>query len=343
MSTTLDVELIPSAPRTSEAAASRSSHRAGTPTPGRRALLAAGAAALVIIVGSYADHWTWTGLTANGQVWDWLELLLLPVAIGTFPLWLRFSGEMSRLRRKALGGAVIACTAFVLAGYLVPLSWTGFRGHTLWNWLTLVVLPITIATAAVWPQIRGRFGRWDRAAAGALCTAWIVTVIGGYVDHWAWTGYSGNTLWEWVKLFLAPIAIATFVVPELIDLVAGNVAGSGEEKGDARASARSRTSARRRDRARRVRVRVLDGVARQRAPHVSGYRGLLSEAIGAHEDVDDATLCQHIAVPRDPNRGHHRGGAEALQLEGDLELVVEARRGSEARLRLGDHQVEAVG
>jgi len=103
----------------------------------------AAAAIVILIAGSYAGHWTWTGLTQNGQVWDWMQLLLLPVAIGTFPLWLRFSGEMSPVRRRALAGAVIAFAAFVLVGYLVPLGWTGFRGHTLWNWLTLIVLPMT--------------------------------------------------------------------------------------------------------------------------------------------------------------------------------------------------------
>jgi hypothetical protein len=98
-----------------------SSRRTGALSWRRLALIAAAAATLIIIFGSYAHHWTWTGLTANGQVWDWLELLLLPVTIGTFPLWLRFSPEMSPLRRKVLAGAVLAFTAFVLAGYLVPL------------------------------------------------------------------------------------------------------------------------------------------------------------------------------------------------------------------------------
>jgi len=203
--------------------------RTGTQTSRGGALVAAALATLVLIVGSYAGHWTWTGLTQNGQVWDWMQLLLLPVAIGTFPLWLRFSGEMSPPRRQALGAAVLAFTAFVLVGYLVPLTWTGFRGHTLWNWLTLVILPITITTATVWPKTGRSFRPAYRAAAGALGVAWIVTVIGGYAGHWAWTGYPGNTLWEWVQLLLAPIAIATFVVPELIKLVAGNVADDVQE------------------------------------------------------------------------------------------------------------------
>ncbi len=186
-------------------------------------------ATIVVIVGSYAGHWTWTGFTANGQVWDWMQLLLLPVAIGTFPLWLRFSGQMSRARRNALGGALLGFTAFAVAGYLVPLTWTGFRGHTLWSWLTLIVLPVTITTATVWPKIDRTPRPAVCAVAGALGAAWIATVIGGYAGGWAWTGYPGTTLWEWVQLLLAPIAITTFVVPALVKLVAGNVAENGQE------------------------------------------------------------------------------------------------------------------
>lgn len=208
-------------------AGSGSSRRTSALASRRGALLAAAAVTVVMIVGSYVDHWTWTGFVANGQVWDWMQLLVLPVAIGTFPLWLRYSGEMSPARRTALATAGLAFIAFVVAGYLVPLTWTDFRGHTLWNWLTLIVLPLTITSVAVWPQT----GRWSRpfyrVAAGALGVAWIATLIGGYDLHWAWTGYPGNTLWDWVKLFLAPTAITTFVVPELVNVLAGNVAGAG--------------------------------------------------------------------------------------------------------------------
>ena len=195
----------------------------GAPPWRRFALGAAAAAAIVVIVGSYAAGWSWTGLTRNEQVWDWLELLLLPVALGTFPLWLRFSAEMSPARRRALGGAVLAFAAFVLAGYLIPLVWTGFRGHTLWDWLTLIVLPVTITTATVWPKTGRTFRPFYAVTAAILLVMWIVTVIGGYAADWTWTGYPHNTLWDWVKLLLAPIAITTFVVPELIRIVSGNV------------------------------------------------------------------------------------------------------------------------
>ena len=54
-------------------------------------------------------------------------------------------------------------------------------------------------------------------------------MIGGYAGGWTWTGYPGTTLWEWVQLLLAPIAITTLVVPELVKLVAGDVADDAEK------------------------------------------------------------------------------------------------------------------
>jgi uncharacterized membrane protein len=212
---------------------------AATPMVRRACFGLAAVATVVLIVGSYAGHWTWTGLTRNGQVWDWMQLLLLPVALGTFPLWLRFSWEMSPVRREALGGAVLSFAVFVLLGYLMPLTWTGFRGHTLWDWLTLIVLPISIATATIWRKTGRKFGPGYRIAVEALLAAWIVTLIGGYARDWRWTGYPGNTLWDWVQLLLAPVAITTWVVPALIRLVSGSVG----EVGEANAPAKPRTDA----------------------------------------------------------------------------------------------------
>ena len=108
-------------------------------------------ATLVVLLGGYVGHWAWTGFDSNGQLWDWMHLLLLPVAFGTFPLWLRFSADMHPVHRRILGASALAFMLFVLAGYLAPLVWTGFQGQTLWSWLTLIVLPITITTVRAWP------------------------------------------------------------------------------------------------------------------------------------------------------------------------------------------------
>jgi hypothetical protein len=188
------------------------------------AIAALAVATTVVLLGGYAGHWAWTGFESNGQVWDWLNLLLLPVAFGTLPLWLRFADRMAPLHRRALGGFVLAFVLFVLAGYLAPLVWTGFRGQTLWDWLTLIVLPVTLTTVRAWPTTGREIRPLHVTAAASLAIGWIVTLVGGYALGWTWTGYSGNTLWDWLQLLLAPIAINIFVVPTLIRLVSGNVA-----------------------------------------------------------------------------------------------------------------------
>ncbi len=39
----------------------------------------------------------------------------------------------------------------------------------------------------------------------------VVLVIGGYTLNWTWTGFKGNTLWNWLELLVLPAALA--VVP----------------------------------------------------------------------------------------------------------------------------------
>src|ERR1700683_3055222 len=68
----------------------------------------------------------------------------------------------------------------------------------------------------------------------------------------------------------------------------------------------------------------LDGIRLQYPPHVVGDRGLLAEAVGAHEDMDDATLREDVPIPHDRDCGHHRWVAKRLPLKRDLELLGEA-------------------
>jgi ABC-type glycerol-3-phosphate transport system permease component len=36
----------------------------------------------------------------------------------------------------------------------------------------------------------------------------VVLVIGGYTLNWTWTGFKGNTLWDWLELLVLPAALA---------------------------------------------------------------------------------------------------------------------------------------
>lgn len=187
---------------------------------------------LVVLWGGYARKWQWTGFQSNNQLWDWLSLLLLPVVVGTIPLWIRAAQHISSTRRVSYGVAAIAWVALVLAGYLIPLAWTGFQGQTLWNWLSLLLVPIAVAVtaaAAADPDIQlskvlGSLRAYQVVALLALAAGWIVTIIGGYALGWSWTGYAGNTLWDWLQLLLLPVALPTLLLPTMVKIVAGEEA-----------------------------------------------------------------------------------------------------------------------
>ena len=95
-----------------------------------------------------------------------------------------------------------------IAGDLIPLNWTGFRGQTLWGWLNLLVLPAAITTVMALTSTRARrpgarLRPHHKTVIAALAAGWIVTVIGGYALRWRWTGYPGHTLGDRLGMFLS--------------------------------------------------------------------------------------------------------------------------------------------
>lgn len=37
----------------------------------------------------------------------------------------------------------------------------------------------------------------------------LFTIIGGYAFNWGWTGFRGNTLWDWLQLLILPVVLAS--------------------------------------------------------------------------------------------------------------------------------------
>jgi hypothetical protein len=170
-------------------------------------------AALVLVYGGYVGGWQWTGFQGNEQLWDWLRLLLLPVAVGTIPLWVDRAGDISPATRRAALAAAAAFGAFVLAGYLVPLRWTGFAGNTLWNWFELLLLPVAVVIVPLLPRLARSMRPRHMGAVTLFAVGWLVSIVGGYALRWSWTGYPGNTLWDWLQLLLLPLIVPTVLVP----------------------------------------------------------------------------------------------------------------------------------
>jgi hypothetical protein len=116
-------------------------------------------------------------------------------------------------RSPRLVGAVLigAAVAVVLwGGYGQGWPWTGLTTNaTLWAWMKLLALPVALATLPIWLQSHDRMTTTRRAPLIALAVAFAVFVFLAYWLEWAWTGFGGNTLWDWFEVLLLPVVIAT--------------------------------------------------------------------------------------------------------------------------------------
>jgi uncharacterized membrane protein len=190
------------------------------------ALAAAGGLALAIVLwGGYSHRWSWTGI--NGEtatLWDWLNLLLLPLVFSVLPVWFNRSTRVHPRTKAYAFGFLAVFVAFVILGYAVPWNWTGFRGNTLWDWLGLIVLPLTLILMPRLLEMRRE--NWQprhSALSVTLLAAFIVVVLGGYLGKWTWTGFTDNRLWDWMHLLLLPLLLPTVILPMLKPKAMGRV------------------------------------------------------------------------------------------------------------------------
>jgi hypothetical protein len=211
-----------------EASESISGQDLSGPNGGRTRQAAVGAAAglalAIVLWGGYSHHWPWTGINGGtATLWDWLHLLMLPLAFAVLPIWFSRETRVSP-RTKAYGFAVLSVfVLLVILGYTIPWQWTGFRGNTLWDWFGLIILPLTLMLMPRLLELRQHWQPRHSAAAGTLLTVFIALVIGGYVGSWTWTGFTGNTLWNWMNLLFLPLLLPTVILPALKPIATGRV------------------------------------------------------------------------------------------------------------------------
>lgn len=106
-----------------------------------------------------------------------------------------------------IGAAVVVV---VWGGYGQGWSWTGLTANaTLWAWLKLLALPLALATLPLWLRSHNRMAVTRRGPLIAAAVVFAVFVFLAYWLEWAWTGFAGNTLWDWFEILLLPIVILT--------------------------------------------------------------------------------------------------------------------------------------
>ncbi|HEY2869771.1 MAG TPA: hypothetical protein VGJ11_09675 [Gaiellales bacterium] len=190
----------------------------------------------VTIVGGEWLGWTWTGFADNNTVWDWLHLLVLPAVLTAAPVWYSTRRSARAEWRFLLGAVAIAFVVLVAGGYELGWTWTGFDGRTLWDWLELLVLPVAVTAFSVWLALGRSMHPRVRRLGAAVLIAFVVLVTASYGFHWQWTGFPGNTLWDWMHLLLVP-----FVLPVALAWLSTRVEHADEQ---AQVSSETQTAAR---------------------------------------------------------------------------------------------------
>jgi hypothetical protein len=140
-------------------------------------------------------------------------MLLLPLAAAVVPLWAQHGRELDGRHRAWLAVTAASFAVLVMCGYAFNLHWTGFPGNRLWDWLELLVLPLAVATFPVWYELSDGLTPRHKIGAAVGIAVFAIVVVGGYSFGWKWTGFQGNTLFDWLELLAAPIALPLLLAP----------------------------------------------------------------------------------------------------------------------------------
>jgi len=129
--------------------------------------------------------------------------------IGVRPSEPQRSPAASRsLPRYLLPALLLGFVLIVAAGYAFKWRWTGFnKDDQLWDLMHVVLLPVVLATLPLWYQTRERWVVGWRWVLGVVVAAFVVVIIGGYTLSWTWTGFPGNTFWDWLELLALPVVV----------------------------------------------------------------------------------------------------------------------------------------
>jgi hypothetical protein len=222
---------------------------AALPEPSRRprgapAVYACAVVAAIVLWGGYVRRWSWTGFSENDTLWDWLHLLLVPIVLASLPIWLLSRGQLPPRRRAAIAAGCGALVVLVVVGYAAPLRWTGFPGNTLWDWLELVVLPISLVGFGLWARAEWKLRPAHHVGLAITALALAALVVLGYALSLQWTGFPGNTLWDWLELAILPVVMPLVVIPAATAWLAPGGAPDAETAADGAPVVAPRTAAR---------------------------------------------------------------------------------------------------
>jgi hypothetical protein len=93
------------------------------------------------------------------------------------------------------------------------------------------LLPIAVTSVRFLPAVRHSLRAHHKWGIAFVLTAWALTIVGGYAWGWSWTGYQGNTLWDWLGLLLLPLLVPTVLLPAALRWVSGDTPNASHQGG----------------------------------------------------------------------------------------------------------------
>jgi len=108
---------------------------------------------VILLIGGYALNWTWTGFSSNGHLWEWMQLLVYPLALAALPVWLKTHRRWGMRWWILLGALVVTFVILAIGGYALNWTWTGCQGNTLWDWWKLLLVPFVLPVVLAWLSV----------------------------------------------------------------------------------------------------------------------------------------------------------------------------------------------
>ena len=124
----------------------------------KRVLVAVVVIMAILEIGTYAFNWTWTGFKNNDTVWDYFQLLLLPITLAIVPVWFMAEEAQQRIWLAQLKWVLLLSVTLLVVlfvgTYAFNWTWTGFKDHgRLWDWLSLLLVPVMVAALPIWYRL----------------------------------------------------------------------------------------------------------------------------------------------------------------------------------------------
>ena len=107
---------------------------------------------VALAVMSHVFRLTWTGFLENGTLWDWLDLFIVPISVGVAGIWVTSQPRWHVEWTVVLVVVLAVFMVLIVGSHFFKMTWTGFadskRGGTLWNWITLLLVPLILLAVA---------------------------------------------------------------------------------------------------------------------------------------------------------------------------------------------------